>query len=70
MVTVEGRERGEVIVVLVASIEEMESSGVGMGEVGGEGTMLGSRREEEGGGETAGEGGWVAVSSATRGRRF
>ena len=56
--------------MLVVSIEEMESSSVGTGEVGGEGTMLGSRREEEGGGETAGEGGSVAVSSATRGRRF
>ena len=67
MVTVEGRE---VIVVLVlVSTEEMESSAVWMGEVGGEGTMFGSKREEEGGGETAGEGGRAAVSAvaATRG---
>ena len=55
--------------LVLVSIEEVESSAAWMGEVGGEGTMFGSKREEEGGGETAGEGGRAAVSAvaATRG---
>ena len=54
--TFDDRGGGEVIVV---SSEEMEI----LGEV----TMLGLKREEEGGGETAGEGGWAVASSAARG---
>ena len=50
-------EAREAIVVLVVD------SSIGMGEVEGDGTMLGNNNEEEGGGETAGEGGWAGTSS-------